>query len=227
MCRFYIYTGAPEEDLHRALLFSAHRDPLAPGGIQHKDGWGYAVYAANGSVYYYRSPLPIWRDPHAPPIGAAALAHARAASPGEPLGALYAHPFLVHTADGRALFVAHNGSVNKGVLAKMFGVDPDRYSDSWLLALFLASRWDDPLEALKEAEALTRTALNVAVLELPGPRAYAYSYTAVDGGEYYRLYLVRGDRWEAVVSSTLVRHLETPAVPLEQRKLYRLASYGF
>jgi len=93
MCRFYIYSGVPQEDLHRALRLAAERDPYAPGGFQHGDGWGYAVYTMDGSLAYYRSAKAVWRDPHVPPLGLAGLAHARAASKGEPLGLLYAHPF--------------------------------------------------------------------------------------------------------------------------------------
>lgn len=228
MCRFYIYSGVPDRDLHKALALSAERDPYAPGGFRHGDGWGYAVYLMNGSVAYYRSPLPIWEDPHLPPLGLAGLAHARAASPGEPRGLLYAHPFQVQTRDGRILYVVHNGSVDKTALARSLGVDPSGFSDSWLLALFLASRWDDPKAAVDEALQYVKTALNIAVLELPGPRAYAYSYYELPEGDseryarYYALYRAVGDGWEAVMSSTLTRHVEARVEPLERGRLYEL-----
>ncbi|MFB6490115.1 MAG: class II glutamine amidotransferase [Thermoproteus sp. AZ2] len=228
MCRFYIYIGPPDEDLDRALKLSAQRDPLAPRAspdrpFQHKDGWGYAVYLLNGSIAYYRSGRPIWDDPHIPPIGLAGVVHARAASGGEPLGAAYAHPFLAYTRDGHLLFVAHNGSVDKQRLAAELGKDPNRYSDSWLLALFLADRWDNPDAALEEALKYRLTALNLGILEVgpEGPKAYAYSYFE-GGGEYYKLYIVRGRGWAAAVSSTLARYIEAEREEVELGRLYRL-----
>ncbi|AEA12446.1 glutamine amidotransferase class-II [Thermoproteus uzoniensis 768-20] len=233
MCRFYIYSGVPQEDLHRALRLAAERDPYAPGGFQHGDGWGYAVYTMGGSLAYYRSARAIWKDPHVPPLGLAGLAHARAASKGEPLGLLYAHPFQAETPDGRVIYVAHNGSVDKTALAAALGLDPKLFSDSWLLALFLAARWADPEAALAEALKYVKTALNLAVLELPGPKAYAYSYYRLPEGpdrdvyeRYYRLYRVRGNGWEAVVSSTLVRHIGGAPEPLELGRLYVLEPHG-
>ncbi len=229
MCRFYIYSGVPQEDLHRALRLAAERDPYAPGGFQHGDGWGYAVYTMDGSLAYYRSAKAVWRDPHVPPLGLAGLAHARAASKGEPLGLLYAHPFQAQTPDGRIIYVAHNGSVDKKALAEALGLDPKPLSDSWLLALFLAARWGDPEAAVAEAARYVKTALNLAVLEVPGPKAYAYSYYKLPEGperdlheRYYRLYGVRGEGWSAAVSSSLARHIEAAKEPLEPGRLYVL-----
>lgn len=232
MCRFYIYSGVPDVDLHKALRLAAERDPYAPGGFQHKDGWGYAVYLMNGSVAYYRSGTPVWEDPHVPPLGLAGLSHARAASPGEPVGPLYSHPFQTNTGDGRILYVAHNGSVDKEGMGRALGLNPARFSDSWVLAIFLASRWDDPRGALAAAERYVKTALNLAVLELPGPRLYAYSFYKLPGVDkeryeaYYRLYRIRGRGWEAVVSSTLVKYVEGQAEPLEPGRLYELPLHG-
>lgn len=231
MCRFYIYSGVPKADLYRALRLAAERDPYAPRGFRHGDGWGYAVYLMNGSVAYYRSGSAIWRDPHVPPLGVAGLSHARAASPGEPVGVLYSHPFQAYTLDGRILYVAHNGSVDKHKIGRLLGVDPSRFSDSWVLAMFLASRWDDPEGALAEAVQYVKTALNLAVMELPGPRLYAYNYFKLSEEmrgreEYYKLYRVAGEGWEAVVSSSLVRHLEGRVEPLEPGRLYALPAHG-
>ncbi len=232
MCRFYIYSGVPKADLHRALKLAAERDPYAPGDLKHGDGWGYAVYLMNGSVAYYRSSSAIWKDPHIPPLGIAGLSHVRAASPGEPVGVIYSHPFQVHTEDGRILYVAHNGSVDKREMGRLLGLDPSRFSDSWILAAFLASSWDDPESALTEAEQFVKTALNLAIMELPGPRLYAYNYFKSPEEKreayeaYYRLYRVAGEGWEAVTSSSLVRHLEGRAEPLEPEKLYILPLHG-
>lgn len=226
MCRFYIYRGTPDEDLHLALKKSAERDPYAPFMPQrHGDGWGYAAVLLNGSLAFYKTRLPIWEDAHIPPLGLAGLAHARAASRGEPKGVEYSHPFLAYTDDGRLLFVAHNGALDKGALARALGRDPNRYSDSWLLALFLAERWDNPEEALKAAEPYTRTALNVGILEAPGPRAYVYSYFKAEGEKselYYRIFMASGEGWTAAFSSTLARHVRTRAEPAEVGRLYGL-----
>jgi len=219
VCRFYIAKGPV--DLSRALRLAAKYDPYAPGERkQHGDGWGYVAVLGRGYMYY-RSEAPIWEDPTPIPMGEVVLAHARAASPGEPLGVQHAHPYMAYTPDGRLIFLAHNGSVDKKAIAQQLGLDPAPYTDSHILALYLAKHWDNPQAAVEKALPYVKTALNIAVVELPGPKAYAYTYYRGEG-EYYPLYLLRLGVGKAVVSSTLLRHVDADATGLEKGTFLQL-----
>jgi len=212
VCRLYISKGPI--DLSHALKLAARYDPYMPHEKKkHGDGWGF-VAASNAGFIYYKSGLPAWEDPTAVVMKDVVLAHARAASPGEPLGPTHAHPYMVYTPDGRILFMAHNGSVDKTAMAAELGIDPSHYSDSYVLALFLAKRWDAPQEAFKEALQFVKTALNVAVLELPDLTAHVYTYYR-GPREYYALYLIETGGAKAVVSSTLLRYLDLRGRELE------------
>jgi predicted glutamine amidotransferase len=212
VCRLYISKGPI--DLSRALKLAARYDPYRPHEEKkHGDGWGF-VAASNTGFIYYKSGLPAWEDPTSVVMKDAVLAHARAASPGEPIGPAHAHPYMVYTSDGRILFVALNGYVDKGAMAAELGIDPSRYTDSYVLALFLARRWDAPQEAFKETLKYVKTALNVAVLELPDLTAHVYTYYK-GPREYYALYLVETDDAKAVVSSTLLKYLDLRGRELE------------
>jgi glutamine amidotransferase len=212
VCRLYISKGPI--DLSRALKLAARYDPYRPHEEKkHGDGWGF-VAASNAGFIYYKSGLPAWEDHTSVVMKDAVLAHARAASPGEPVGPAYAHPYMVYTPDGRILFVAHNGYVDKGAMAAELGIDPSRYTDGYVLALFLARRWDAPQEAFKETLKYVKTALNVAVLELPDLTAHVYTYYR-GPREYYALYLVETDDAKAVVSSTLLKYLDIRGRELE------------
>ncbi|ACB39783.1 class II glutamine amidotransferase [Pyrobaculum neutrophilum] len=211
MCRFYISKGPI--DLSRALKLAAKHDPYKQGDRQHGDGWGF-VAASPTDFLLYKSAKPAWEDPTEVPLRDAVLAHARAASPNEPRGAAHAHPYLVYADGGEALFVAHNGSVDKWAMAGEVGVDPTRYTDSHILALFLAKRWSTPAKAFEEALRYVKTALNVAVLEFPSLRGHVYTYYR-GPREYYALYLLEAGGARAVVSSTLMRHVDLPGRELE------------
>ena len=212
MCRLYISKGPI--DLSRALKLAARHDPYMPSEKkQHGDGWGFAAASRTGFVYY-KSGLPAWEDPTVIPLKETVLAHVRAASPGEPLGPAHAHPYMIYLPDGRVLFVAHNGSVDKKAMASDVGVDPSPYTDSYVLALFLARRWEAPQRAFEDALRYVKTALNVAVLELPGMTAHIYTHYK-GPSEYYALYLIEEGDARAVVSSTLLRHLDMRGRELE------------
>jgi predicted glutamine amidotransferase len=212
VCRLYISKGPI--DLSRALKLAARYDPYRPHKEKkHGDGWGF-VAASKTDFIYYKSGLPAWEDPTSVVMKDVVLAHARAASPGEPIGPAHAHPYMVYTPDGRILFVAHNGYVDKGAMAAELGIDSTRYTDSYVLALFLARRWDAPQEAFKEALKYVKTALNVVVLELPDLTAHVYTYYK-GPREYYALYLIETDDAKAVVSSTLLKYLDLRGRELE------------
>lgn len=217
MCRFYISKGPI--DLSKALKLAAKYDPYKPpSGGQHGDGWGFVAASPHGYILY-KSGRPAWEDPTPVPMREAVLAHARAASPGEPTGPQHAHPYAVETQDGRVIFVAHNGSVDKAAMGHGLGLDPSAYTDSYVLAKFLAKRWHDPQRAFEEALPYVKTALNVAVLEFPTLDAYVYTYYRGDR-RYYALYMVKTAGAAAVVSSTLTRYV--PGVELENGAFLKL-----
>ncbi|MEZ0319589.1 MAG: class II glutamine amidotransferase [Pyrobaculum sp.] len=192
--------------MSNALKQAAKYDPYKPAGDrQHGDGWGFVAASPHGYLFY-KSNRPAWEDPTPVPMREAALAHARAASPGEPKGPQHAHPYAVETPDGRVLFVAHNGSVDKAALSHDVGLDSSAYTDSYILAKFLAKRWHDPQKAFEKALPYVKTALNVAVLEFPMLDAYVYTYYR-ENRQYYALYLVKSGSAVAVVSSTLTRYV--------------------
>jgi len=181
----------------------------------------------DGSLAYYRSAKAVWRDPYVPPLGLAGLAHARRLQGGAH-GATLRPP--IPGPDARR---AHNlcGAQRlcrqEKALAEALGLDPKPFSEGWLLALFLAARWGVPETTVAEAARYVKTVLNLAVLEVPGPKAYAYSYYKLPEGperdlheRYYRLYGVRGEGWSAAGSSSLARHIEAAKESLEPGRLY-------
>ncbi len=113
------------------------------------------------------------------------ILHARKASKGEPRGVMHAHPYIegIATRDGYKLIaLAHNGSINKKPLARLIGVDPNAYTDTHILTLWLIKQLmlDKDLEhILKEAHKYTRTALNlvIASIEIIKKRLKATLYT--------------------------------------------------
>ncbi|ABL88169.1 conserved hypothetical protein [Pyrobaculum islandicum DSM 4184] len=212
MCRFFISKGPL--DLSAALKLAAKYDPYKQDEKkQHGDGWGFVAASATDFIHY-KSGRPAWEDPVVVPMKEAVLAHVRAASLGEPKGPAHAHPYLVYTPDGRILFVAHNGSVDKNAMAAEISVDPSLYTDSYILALFIARRWHLPQRAFEEALLYAKTALNVAVLEFPSLKAHVYTFYK-GSREYYALYLIETKDAKAVVSSTLMRHIDLPGRELE------------
>ncbi len=212
MCRLYISKGPI--DLSNALKLAARHDPYMPSERkQHGDGWGFVAASPHGFVYY-KSGLPAWEDPTVVPMRDVVLAHARAASPGEPRGPEHSHPYMAYLGDGRIIFVAHNGSVDKHALSAKVGLNPSYFTDSFVLTQFLARYWDDPRRAVEEATYYVKTALNIAVLEYPTLRAYVYTFYR-GPREYYAMYEVRAGGARAVVSSTLLRHLDHQSVELE------------
>lgn len=144
------------------------------------------------------------------------LFHARRAGRGEPRGALHAHPYIVPaTRAGHAvLALIHNGGLEKTFLAKSLGVDPSNYTDSNILALWIASnlRSEGDLERLlRKAEKHTKSALDVVVALVKWGRRleasmHIYSYIASRGPErleYYKPVLFEVEGAKGYVSSTI------------------------
>ncbi len=144
------------------------------------------------------------------------VAHARRASRGEPRGTFHAHPYL-HTVAGRhgyrLIALAHNGGIDKAPLASLLGLDPSSYTDSGILAAWVARQVSYGLtveEALREARQYTRTALDVLVLEATGNsyRLHVHGYVRRDLGreriEYYKPYTFDASELQGYASSTIV-----------------------
>jgi len=98
--------------------------------------------------------------------------HVRRAGRREPRGSLNAHPYRVSAmlrGGVVELFVAHNGGLRKDELASLLGVDASSYTDSHLLAAWLARRMEegaDLVEALGEGYRFVKSGYDVAVLGL-------------------------------------------------------------
>ena len=88
------------------------------------------------------------------------LLHSRRASRRSPRGTLEAHPYQakIPLAGGVAeLYLAHNGGIRHEEMAKSLGLDPSEYTDSHVLALWIAERIReglDPVEALAEGASI-------------------------------------------------------------------------
>jgi len=115
------------------------------------------------------------------------ILHARKAGKGEPRGMMHAHPYIegIASKNGyRLIALAHNGSIDKKPLAKLIGVNPNAYTDTHILTLWLTKqlmREGDIELVLKEAHQYTRTALNVVIADVEVRERlkavlYAYSY---------------------------------------------------
>ena len=153
--------------------------------------------------------------------------HSRRASRGTPRGTAHAHPYPVTVASeaGPAtLYLAHNGSVHKEPLAGQLGVDPEPYTDSNLLALWIAGRLREGAtleEALREGARWVKRAYVVAALlhSSKGP-VLAYASTLPRGLDerrrrYYKPALLEGEGLRAMASPTIARLAQEHGLPVD------------
>ncbi|NOZ31126.1 MAG: hypothetical protein GXO68_04160 [Crenarchaeota archaeon] len=157
------------------------------------------------------------------------LLHSRRASRGMPRGTLNAHPFAANIARPREngeLFLIHNGSVHSEPLAKDLGLDPDSYTDSHLLTLWIATKMEKGLtlrESLQEAIRFTKRAFVVGVVYIgpTGVDVLAVSHLPADLDEkriaYYKPYLVNASGIRAVVSPTIIDLAAEKGMAIEPR----------
>ena len=146
------------------------------------------------------------------------LFHARRAGRREPRGTMHTHPFIhgLGARHGyRTIALIHNGSVDKEQLAMMMGVDPEAYTDSHVLTLWLSRQLGYGRvieEVLKEAQRFTRTALDIVVADVvsaqkPKMLLYAYSHLAkgLDTNRlvYYKPVFFKTSDSQGYVSSTI------------------------
>ncbi|RLG77536.1 MAG: hypothetical protein DRO12_01985 [Thermoprotei archaeon] len=240
MCRMLVSasTLARLDDVLRyldALVASAERDPLLAklglGRESHGDGWGYAAYIhstwSGPATAFYRSASPIYREVQSVEAlkhqlsgadVAACVVHARLASKGQPLGLGNTHPFHA-TGRGFELWLAHNGSVDKKILAEKLGLEHmlSSRTDTFFLTEFIARQLTcvDPEELMHLLsrvieEGFVKTALNVGLLAVEEERALLlilsyYVAVAPPRSEYYEMYALLENNLILAGSSTLFK----------------------
>ncbi|MEB3844557.1 MAG: hypothetical protein LRS48_02605 [Desulfurococcales archaeon] len=151
------------------------------------------------------------------------ILHARRAGRREPRGTVHAHPYheTVHTRDGPVeMWLAHNGGLKKDELAGELGVEAASYTDTGLLAAWIARRAEEDKEDKKIAKALgegykhVKSAYIVAVLTLASKPSQdpglllavglpGWKEKEAERADYYRPLLYRSDGIFAYASSTV------------------------
>lgn len=213
MCRMFAYIGDSNEELmqlYSALKKAAAYDQIATefkvGFEKHDDGWGYAIAGDDGSLRHYRTSRPIYEDAHTIPRmegNFSAIFHVRKASDGAAVVPSFAHPF-VEDSEGELIFFAHNGSLEKGPLAKELGFKGVAI-DSELAAKLFAR---DGAKCMTLLEKNTKSALNLLIMQIDKVTgrvqvSYKNYYVRKDREGFYRLYLASLPHGKAVYSSTL------------------------
>ena len=216
----FAYVGESREDLEMlvgSLRASARNDTVAarvPFKLScHPDGWGYVVSSEAG-LAYYRSDRPIYEgQPVVPETDGRihAIFHARKALDGTPVQKRFSHPFMEQT-QSDLVFLAHNGSVDKGRLERELGFSGSAVDSE--LALRFALKTRSLEEGTKELEGYTEMngGLNLLILrvdkngvdtELFVKQFYRREVGKPDMTDFYQLYYQDLPGGRAVFSSTL------------------------
>ncbi|MCE4614603.1 MAG: hypothetical protein F7B60_03650 [Desulfurococcales archaeon] len=244
MCRmaaFWTREGSQAmPELVDALIDSSRMDMYLEelyGNVSHSDGWGYALYTHRdkGSFIHSKTLNPIYNTiEYTRLTGLTKLImdseysfgfmHSRHASKNMPKGLLAVHPFISTCKDGSILAVGHNGSIRGDELNKEMGGIPGYgklYPDSYLIAVYLARNKGGIVQAIRDLEDYTKTALNISVLILnevndeSNSDLYTYTFLADDKRgdtkvlNYYRMSYAMKEDLQAVVSSTIADKLES------------------
>ncbi len=231
------------------ILASISRyDPLlpttSPGG--HDDGWGMAIHdRGSNNVVFYKTSEPFYANMlfyesivKNLRCTCKGVVHIRKASPGEPLGLVYAHPFVAEVKGFVAL--AHNGGVDKNVLANLLGLNTsivEEFSDTYLyFQLFLRklsnkSVVDAITSTIRELLELNavRTSINSIILYVgreDRSRVYVVEdWQHFDGSkrEYYRIgYAIKDDNIVAASSTVYYRLLDLGFREYKPKPIYEL-----
>ncbi len=252
MCRLVIAALRPSEALRElrilamglveASAYDPYLEAVSRGRrASHGDGWGLAAIGiARGRpvVLNHKSILPIYHE-----ISRSVLElfmerlgmydelylaiHARASSRGEPYGAEYAHPYRVDTEFG-AIWLVHNGGVDKISIARELRLSPWLYTDSQMLAIYIAKRLERCATKLEDLDSCvadiyrdarrflsTCSALHTGLLVLyqDTARLYASAYVAEwdrcdnERKLYYQLYSFTKPGIVTITSSTLTLYI--------------------
>jgi len=215
MCRMFGYVGDSRKDLERlveALCMSAKKDTVAASlGMDtvHADGWGYALYSDSG-LSVRKSRRPVFEDDvDLPPTDGRiyAIFHARMATDKKMVESRFSHPYCGDD-ESSFVFLAHNGSVDKGRLQQKVGFS-GRATDSELAMKYLL-RFGLGRASELERYTTPNSALNLMVLSVGrngGARVLVkHFYNKVDGrkdkSRYYAIYHERLSGGKAAFSST-------------------------
>ncbi|MCS7128982.1 MAG: hypothetical protein N3E36_02555 [Sulfolobales archaeon] len=185
------------------------------------------------SYTHFRSEEPIYRPSSKMLLGelikllkrsseAWIMVHARKSSRKNLIGLLYSHPYVSETKNG-SLWLIHNGSLDSDKLARELKViNSTKYTDSELMSKYIASNLSECTKSIDECvlnsynelfEKYASTALITGIIVLEKGHAckntvYMYSSTLykktpVKYPDYYMTYLVKGDSFNSIVSSTV------------------------
>lgn len=155
------------------------------------------------------------------------MVHARKSSRKSLIGLLYSHPYASETKNG-LLWLIHNGSLDSDKLARELKVvNSTKYTDSELMSKYIASNLSECSKSIDECvldsynelfEKYTSTALITGMLVLEKELVHRnaifmysstlYKKTPVKYPDYYRTYLVKGDSFNSIVSSTVKELVE-------------------
>ena len=166
--------------------------------------------------------------------------HARRAGRSEPRGSLNSHPFHVKSRakDGiLELYLAHNGGVAKTKLAGLLNVDARSYTDSHLLAMYIASLLEegrDMVYALRAGYNFVKSGYDVLVLALKDVGGLVHPTLYIAAGvsrrimnsqeslKYYEPVLVEAPGLAGFVSSTIAEYAIREGLEVN----LRIADYG-
>jgi len=261
MCRIVVAHGRLGvleryyEELVRGLVGASYYDPhqvraFGERDYSHSDGWGrlrVAIGSGKVAIDYYRSLSPIYVDrptlniqssirEYSNPL-VVELLHSRASSAGMPVNIFSVQPFEFQTRTGSRLFLIHNGSVNKDRLAsELGGVEGEvlsRYSDSYIMGLWLAKKLGDTIDedSVKKLKDYVKTALNIALL-LVGPArvevvagSYYREELPLEKKDYYKVYVAELGELLVLASSTIVDFEEYRPKSIESWRELENGSY--
>ncbi len=216
--------GNDAESIYKSLREVAERDPVLvrekSNWLSHSDGWG-IVTISNDKIEHVRSSKPVFESDSPELINSGImLMHARKASPGEPAGALMSHPY-VYSDNDYTVFLAHNGSLNKNVLAQKLGIKSvDHDTDSSVFLKYMMSndgnigeRFQKAIRECKENDVF-KELTNIFVISVSKDdfktRCFYYSHN-VTNREYGKLYKVHGNGWTGIFSSSIIEANSFPA----------------
>ncbi len=213
------------ENLFLSLQDVARDDPIRremqSSWFSHDDGWGFVFYNKN-TLIHERFKEPIFKSNIVSiPKDGILIMHARKASENEPKGVLHAHPHVRYDRN-YIVFLAHNGSFNKDILAGMLNEkNKEKQTDTEFFLEFLMSlegnmvdRINKMIEIAKEREIIEK-ASNIFILsveKLTGNVNLFYYSFAKDLNEYIKLYRVKSETWEGIFSSSIIRSKYFPRV---------------
>lgn len=239
MCRLALYSGMVDSALLRLTVksfrlstqFDMILDSFRRGRRSHNHGWGLACVAMKFNelfVMHFKTSLPLLSEDFKSLLRAISrdvwwmhlLLHSRLTS-SEPINVHNAHPFHTSKVGAYSIWLAHNGSVNKQVLAEKLGLLHlvNQYADSYFITQWLGKTVGeaepnallDSLKSLIEMN-IVKTALNVIGIVLSESSnhvfSFALNYVSQEGqslAEYYRLYkLLNSEKTSLVVASSTV-----------------------